>query len=829
MARTATATSTPAGNGMLGIVPWPDMNMDSTGWCGSRDDAASSVMGGEFGASPSAPAPSQNTAANPQEEAIERASRAKQIQTEAATSKSGLWGPTHSLDSSESGYEYYQQQIQREQREQQQQRKQQRELEEQQQNKNKQTSSSPTSVMLESNPNQGGSAGSEKSRDGPNARTNNRNHRNGHGSSHTGNNHCDYGSPAQAAMESIWNRAGTLFSPAAAGAGAANPTKSKSNSKSNSSKSTCYNATNTLSSKLDVIGEACSNAPCLARNRNGVTSASGGANAHVDSDTLTTDEDDEEEEEAGAPCYGIAPMSLDVELTKASAQRRNGQGLGQVGQTGTDSTESGNGTGANNSNQNVNHNSHKNGNDDSPAGRRRARHLNRLVQREQLLTVYDEIEVASDDQIRVVSSPTDACISELRQPLPRTQSQLAAQAQALLQSQQSQSLQKLQPSQSPPTAAQNKTAPLQLLEVEHEQAMELERSISELTMRSSYGEQAVASRIPDNRRMAYYAVGKHHRQSGRGGNRRCYFTGKLILGGAPFYAGSVQQGLRTLVVFCLPSALGLPNVSDAAWHSHQSHHKKGGSHSISSRSPIRRVASRELSRAGASSNRSISVTASHQSMSSHHGEQRSSLLSRSKQKSNSNGNNGVNNNPMVRGGGGSERDHYGSSSVASKSMGQSRLSSLDDLSLSIDGDLDPNWGLDRDYLLKVLPDPDIALLKSMAKLYPEQFETLPVQVRDATKWKLYVKFCFFSGLPIAQGEMHYKVRDDIAESSYGEEIVLSHDVMEAVNGESAEILSLPNLKAFRYLRKHYAQQCGKLEGGDRVFLRTSWERVLSEV
>jgi hypothetical protein len=184
-----------------------------------------------------------------------------------------------------------------------------------------------------------------------------------------------------------------------------------------------------------------------------------------------------------------------------------------------------------------------------------------------------------------------------------------------------------------------------------------------------------------------------------------------------------------------------------------------------------------------------------------------------------------NNNNMVRNG----SEQHGSSSVASKSMGMSRMSSLDDLSLSIDGDLDANWGLDRDYLLKVLPEPDTILLKSMAKLYPEQFETLPVQVRDATKWKLYVKFCFFSGLPIAQGEMHYKVRDDIAESSYGEEIVLSHDVMEAVNGESAEILSLPNLKAFRYLRKHYAQQCGKLEGGDRVFLRTSWERVLAEV
>lgn len=76
--------------------------------------------------------------------------------------------------------------------------------------------------------------------------------------------------------------------------------------------------------------------------------------------------------------------------------------------------------------------------------------------------------------------------------------------------------------------------------------------------------------------------------------------------------------------------------------------------------------------------------------------------------------------------------------------------------------------------------------------------------------------------------MHYKVRDEIAEIVYGEEIVLSHDVMEAVNGDvSAELLQLPNVKAFRYLRKHYAQQCNKLD--DRVFRRAAWERVAPEI
>jgi hypothetical protein len=75
--------------------------------------------------------------------------------------------------------------------------------------------------------------------------------------------------------------------------------------------------------------------------------------------------------------------------------------------------------------------------------------------------------------------------------------------------------------------------------------------------------------------------------------------------------------------------------------------------------------------------------------------------------------------------------------------------------------------------------------------------------------------------------MHYKVVDEIANEVYGEEINLSHEVMEAVNGESAEILRLPNLKTFKYLRKHYTQQSGKLS--DAVFQRTSWEMVRPEV
>jgi len=321
--------------------------------------------------------------------------------------------------------------------------------------------------------------------------------------------------------------------------------------------------------------------------------------------------------------------------------------------------------------------------------------------------------------------------------------------------------------------------PLKSLELNSEKAVELERCISELTMRSSYGE--ATAKIAENRRMAYYAVGKHHRQSGRGGNRRCYFTGKLILGGAPFYAGSVQQGLRTLVVFCLPSAVGLPRDL------------QGNISTSSSRAPT-------ISGLGSVRRPNISNRHDGNASVAH------SL--------------GVNGNP---------RSIAGASLLSRKGSRVSRLSSIDDatsLGCSVEEELDPNWELDREYLLRVLPEPKQDLLDEMAIRYPSQFETLPVQVRSPPCWNLYVKFCFFSGLPIAEGEMHYKVRDNIADR-YGEEIILSHEVMEAVNGDSAEILRLPNLKTFRYLRKHYHQQSAKLP--DNCFQRQVWEMVRPEV
>ena len=80
--------------------------------------------------------------------------------------------------------------------------------------------------------------------------------------------------------------------------------------------------------------------------------------------------------------------------------------------------------------------------------------------------------------------------------------------------------------------------------------------------------------------------------------------------------------------------------------------------------------------------------------------------------------------------------------------------------------------------------------------------------------------------------MHYRVKSSVTVLSSpqqsGEEIALSHEVMEAVNGEvSAELLRLPNQKVFDYLKRQYSQQSSKLN--DEVFDRKSWELVMSEV
>lgn len=419
--------------------------------------------------------------------------------------------------------------------------------------------------------------------------------------------------------------------------------------------------------------------------------------------------------------------------------------------------------------------------DSTPAERRRLRNQVRRQRHEHAassvtaMLPHEDFEVTSQQDVLVTQPTTTALLQQQSSHLPpppaeENQQQKFAPQQPQQQQQQPQ----------PPL-------PIETLLVREAEAVALERSISELTMRSSYQPPATTSTAdapPEQRRMAYYAVGRHHRLTAggspngpnrTGGNRRCYFTGKLIFGGAPFYAGIVQQGLRTLVVFCLPSALGMPqNLPGFA--------PPTGKHQRSSSGGL----------GGGLLQRSRRTLSSAASIST-----RKSLLS-----------------------------------VGSRSKAHSKLSStihFDDMSLSLDGDIDPNWNMDNDYLLRVLPEPtDGFVLTEMNSRFPEQFETLPVQVRHPKCWRIYVKFCFFSGLPIAEGELHYQVHPALALELYGEDIVLSHDVLEAVNGvNSADILKLPNQKTFRYLKKHYQQQSAKLP--EVVFKRTSWEQVKSEV
>lgn len=274
-------------------------------------------------------------------------------------------------------------------------------------------------------------------------------------------------------------------------------------------------------------------------------------------------------------------------------------------------------------------------------------------------------------------------------------------------------------------------------------------SISELTMRSSYGE-ILNSRVGDDRRMAYYAIGKH---KGKGyGNRRCYFTGSLIRAPAPFYAGSVQQGLRTLVVFCLPSSIGLPKKHD-----------------------LTPDAVKLLAEAAKERTNSNKVSLSSKS--------RSTLS------------------------GYSSSGYSASYKENSTTTGES--SSTDPMAL-----------------LAHLPEPTSEMLADMKRRYPEQFATLPMQVRSAHCWQLFVKFCFFSGLPVAEGEPHYRIKSEC--SGHDDDIILSHEVIIAANGEvSASLLRRPNLKTFRYLQKHYHQQCSKL--CKDAFDRKHWDVVLPEI
>lgn len=211
----------------------------------------------------------------------------------------------------------------------------------------------------------------------------------------------------------------------------------------------------------------------------------------------------------------------------------------------------------------------------------------------------------------------------------------------------------------------------------------------------------------------------------------------------PFYAGCVQQGLRTLVVFCAPAALGFPT---------------------------REALKRE----------------------------------------------GIDISPDAL-----------NSSESTSSLTK-EFAAMDQSRVEIRHEDIANIPLDT--LINALPVPSNELLQTMKQKYGEQYKTLPVQLRSEKCWKIYVKFCFFSGLPIAESDVHYRVRSDVLKEfqDQEEEISLSHEVMVIVNGEqSADILRLPNKKTFQYLRKHYQHQSTKLPS--KIFERVSWEMVMPEV
>ena len=321
-----------------------------------------------------------------------------------------------------------------------------------------------------------------------------------------------------------------------------------------------------------------------------------------------------------------------------------------------------------------------------------------------------------------------------------------------------------------PSTSQKERAP-PISHVAFNPAKDFSKSISELTMKSCLAE--VNEPISTSRRMAYYAVGKHVNQktNSGSGNRRCYFTGALIRGGQPFYAGSVQQGLRTLVVFCIPKALGLPKKEDLE--------------RIDSVMDVKSC----VSNVSQKSKKSQTSQKSKKSILSRY----SSIWS----------------------------DAAADSDIMTDAWDVDEFGNITEV-------------LNSDWLLQALPEPCPHLMIEMQRRFPDEFETLPQQVRLHKCWRLYMRFCFFSGLPIADGEMYYKVSDKVTgkmskqlRKAGIDEIILSHEVMEAAHGHSSEILSLPTKKTFRYLNEQYKQQCSKLS--EKVFRRTSWEKIMPEV
>jgi len=286
-------------------------------------------------------------------------------------------------------------------------------------------------------------------------------------------------------------------------------------------------------------------------------------------------------------------------------------------------------------------------------------------------------------------------------------------------------------------------------------------SVSELTMRSHSAMYYNHATVGEDRRMAYYAISNGRTSGTQHGNRRCYFSGRVIRSSLPFYAGSVQQGLKTLVVFCLPESIGIRIKKN---------------------------------------NDELTITEEHD-----FGKQSSELLNDAQKSDSSKKNRSW------------QSNSHGSGNSSNTSVENSTFFSESIYDLQ---------GIDPHQLYNSLPQCSDAMLNEMKNLYREKYETLPAQVRTSHCWRLYMKFCFFSGLPIGEDEEHYRIKDDF--NDYGEDINLSHDVLVVANGEaSAALIRKPNTTTFRYIQKHYSQQCSKLH--KNMFDRRCWESVLAEV
>ena len=334
-------------------------------------------------------------------------------------------------------------------------------------------------------------------------------------------------------------------------------------------------------------------------------------------------------------------------------------------------------------------------------------------------------------------------------------------------------------------------------------------------------------------------------------NRKCYFTGKMIFSGMPFFAGTLRQGYKTLVVFCLPEAIGLPQITQQKSLSTAPTASTSLNTSFSSSHPNNTVMKKHTNRQDQLNYSAISESSSNATTAG----------------SNAHGGRGYhdNNNPKYQKTypNSSLRHHHSTLSGITSSNGcysvSHDYSSANDYlsSSSYSGDDDNDYNKENpdvnnistcstnrgktypigryDDLLEQLPNPSNKLLQSLNETHADAYKTLPSSIQNNVEsWQIYNKFCYFSGLPICPGDLHYKYsmrKTKKKNYNIGSDsgILLSHEVMEVVLGkDSADLVRLPNTAVFDYLKMNYKHQFCKL-GEELIFERYAWQIVLPEI